>query len=65
MDFLKSKKVKGFILGIVALFLSDVMGLDEHTVNGIIAAIISYLGSQGIADFGKANAEVTTKAKKK
>ncbi len=62
MDFLKSKKVKGFVLGILALFLADIMGLDPQTVNGIIALASGYLLSQGASDaFGKGKKEVEKK----
>jgi len=62
MDFIKSKKVKGFILGVLALFLADIVGLDEHTVNGIIGLAGTYLVSQGASDaFGKGKAEADKK----
>ncbi len=60
-EFWESKKVKAFVLGMIALILSDLLGLDDLTTKGIIGAIASYLVSQGAADIGKGKTQQDTK----
>lgn len=57
MGFLRSKKAIGFMLGILSLFLADIVGLDQGTVTGIVGLVASYLVSQGVADIGKGKKE--------
>lgn len=61
MDFLKSKKVKALILGMIAMILGDVLGLDEHTVNSILGLFATYLVAQGATDIGKGKKEAEKK----
>ena len=49
-EFLKSKKAKGFLIGLVALVSSQLLGLPENVVNGIVALVATYIGAQGVAD---------------
>ncbi len=57
-EFFGSKKVKGFLLGVLALFLVEVLEMDPDLTKGVIALTVSFLGAQGIADFGKEKAKV-------
>jgi len=56
--FLKSKKAKAFLLGLVALVASKVLELPEGTVNNIVQLVSVYIGAQGLADIGKGKAEI-------
>lgn len=57
-DIIKSKKGQAFLIGLAALLLKNVLGLDEATANQIVAAVGTYLLGQGIADHGKEAAKV-------
>lgn len=54
MNFLRSKKGKALIIGIVTTILVNLVGLPEESVAKITDALTvlmcTYLGSQGIAD---------------
>lgn len=53
-SFFESKKVKAFLIGVVGLFLTQFVGLDEGTTEELMKAILTitgmYLGSQGGVD---------------
>ena len=61
-EWFKSKKFKGFVLGLVALVAGD-HGLDlsDGVLTGITAIVSAYLIGQGVADQGKGAAEKLAK----
>ena len=65
-EFLRSKKTKGLIVGILSVVLVNVLGLPAEQVNDAINAIMvlvsSYLVAQGAADLGKGKAIEEKKA---
>ncbi len=50
MGFFKSKKFSAFILGLITLVVTDLLGWDAATATNITAVIGSYLVGQGVAD---------------
>lgn len=60
-EALKSKKVLALVLGIVAT-IAVKLGVDAETAQEVAAIVIAYLVGQGIADHGKASAEIEAKA---
>ena len=53
MDIFKSKKFWMAIVGIVGMVIAHFTGMDETTITGFLAVIVSYIVGQGIADHGK------------
>lgn len=57
MAFLKalftSKKAGAFLLGLLMLVLTQLLGLDKETAMKIAELIMAYLVGQGLADLGK------------
>ncbi len=48
--FFVSKKAAAFLSGLLALVLSELLGLDEATVEMIVELIIGYIVGQGAVD---------------
>lgn len=58
-DLLNSKKFRAAIAAtIVALCAKAGLDLDEGAVLAIISPLLTYIVGQGVADFGKARAQV-------
>jgi len=57
---LKSKKFKVLIAAVLIAAASGITGTQEWgtAVQQIVAALLVYIGAQGVADFGKGAAEV-------
>lgn len=57
MAFLKalfdSKKAGAFLLGVIILIGTELLGLDEETAKMIAEMIMAYIVGQGLADLGK------------
>ncbi len=54
MDLLKSKKFQMALAGIVVVIVTSfIPEIDEGELTKIVAIVLGYLFSQGLADFGK------------
>jgi hypothetical protein len=54
MEIFKSKKFQASIVGVVVVVVTSfIPEIDEAELIKIVALIISYVISQGLADFGK------------
>lgn len=53
MDLIKSKKFRVLISGIATVILTTLFGLSDEVAGKIVVMVLGYLGSQGLADFGK------------
>ena len=62
-EILRSKKAQAFILGIIAVALSKLVGLGDEEVNKIVGLIATYILGQGIADHGKEAAKINAENK--
>lgn len=51
--FLKSKKAGAFLLGLIVLVLTAVLGLDEETALHVAQLVMAYIVGQGLADMRK------------
>ena len=64
-EFLGSKKAKALIIGVVALVLVNIVGLDADQSAQITKALeiilSAYFVGQGVADFGKGAATTANK----
>jgi len=65
---LKSKKFRAMLIGI-GILLASQLGVDEETAKqlipmlaGVAVVVVAYIGGQGLADMGKAKAEIDLKA---
>ena len=56
-QLLSSKKFLTLAAGIVVVLLVSHLGWDETTANKVVGLFVTYLASQGIADFGKGKAQ--------
>lgn len=50
MGFFKSKKFTAFIIGLIVLVLTQVMGFAEDVATEIAGMIAAYVLGQGVAD---------------
>lgn len=69
VEFLKSKKATGFIIGVVVVVGVQYAGLSEETATkigeGIVKMVLMYLGLQGGTDMVKASKEKPAPKRKK
>lgn len=49
-EFFGSKKIKVFLIGVFALALKDLLGLNEEAVNNIMSLVVVYIGGQSVID---------------
>jgi hypothetical protein len=49
-----SKKIGALVLGVLAVVLREVLGLDEGTIAAIVALVSSYILGQSAVDFSLA-----------
>ena len=63
-EFLRSKKTKGLIVGILSVVLVNVLPAEQvnDAINAIMVLVSSYLVAQGAADLGKGKAIEEKKA---
>ena len=55
MSIFKSKKFWVAVGGVVAVVVSQFVGIAEDKVNEIVAIVVAFILGQGLADFGKAS----------
>ncbi len=59
MSIFKSKKFRAAIAGVIVALVAEVgLDLDTEQVIVVLAPILTYIGSQGLADIGKERAKV-------
>ena len=56
-EFLSSKKAKAFLIGLVSLVCGELLSLPPETQEKILYLVATYIGAQGVADFGKEKAK--------
>ena len=61
-EVLKSKKFQAFLLGLVSVVCSKLLGLGEEETKMIVGLVAAYVLGQGIADNGKEAAKVAPPA---